>query len=138
MTDSAISVDSPTVIVDNSSVGLALDNLAKVISSGALASEPSNVVSDEPVFVVGTPVLKSVNVSSERLTAANTTGFKSVMLGLIGDYESVVTDYTYQSGSYVSHSIDITPDYSWIAACLTFVVVVFCVFRLIGGLLCSR
>lgn len=138
MTDSAISVDTPTVIVDNSSVGLALDNLAKVISSGALASEPSNVVSDEPVLVVGTPVLKSVNVSSERLTAANTTGFKSVMLGLIGDYESVVTDYTYQSGSYVSHSIDITPDYSWIAACLTFVVVVFCVFRLIGGLLCNR
>lgn len=138
MTDSAISVDTPTVIVDNSSVGLALDNLAKVISSGALASEPSNVVSDEPVLVVGTPVLKSVNVSSERLTAANTTGFKSVMLGLIGDYETVVTDYTYQSGSYVSHSIDITPDYSWIAACLTFVVVVFCVFRLIGGLLCNR
>lgn len=83
--------------------------------------------------------LMSVNVSSERISASDANGFKAVVLGLLGDYETVITDYTYQSTQgYVSHSIDITPDYSWCCSCGVFALVIFCFFRLVGGFLCRQ
>lgn len=83
--------------------------------------------------------IKSVSVSSERVSASDSNGFKAVMLGLIGDYETVITDYTYRQGTqqYDSHSINIERDWSWIFSCCTFMLVVLCVFRLVGGLLCK-
>lgn len=70
-----------------------------------------------------------------RVSANDTSGLHSVILTLIGDYNPIVKDYTYQSTQgYTSHSIDIQPDWSWIASCFVFVVVLFCVFRLLGGL----
>lgn len=70
-----------------------------------------------------------------RVSANQTTGLHSVVLGLIGDYNPIVKDYTYQSTQgYTSHSIDIQPDWSWIASAFIFVVIIFCVFRFLGGL----
>lgn len=82
-------------------------------------------------------ILRSVNVSNERVTASDANGFKAVMLSLIGDYETVITDYTYQSSAsgYYSHSISIERDWSWIWSCVCFIVVVYCFFRSIGGML---
>lgn len=81
-------------------------------------------------------ILRSVNVSNEKVTASDANGFKAVMLSLIGDYETVITDYTYQSGTsgYYSHSISIERDWSWIWSCVCFIVVIYCFFRMIGGL----
>lgn len=80
--------------------------------------------------------LKSVNVSNERITANDTNGLKSIMLDLIGDYETVVTDYVYQNTSgYTTHSITIERDWSWILSCCLFIVVVYCTFRAVGGIL---
>lgn len=109
------------------------------------ASDPE-VISDSPVEVViiddvrdNQVQLKSVSVSNERITAEDATGFKAIMLSLIGDYETTVTDYTYQSGSsgYYSHSINVERDWSWILSCCGFFLVVYCVLRTIGGLLCN-
>lgn len=73
-------------------------------------------------------------VTLMSVSSSNTTGFKSVVLGLLGDYNPVVTDHTYQSsGSYISHSIDIQPDYSWICSAGIFALVLYCIFRLFGG-----
>lgn len=82
--------------------------------------------------------LVDVEKTMLRVSASDTSGFKSVMLSLIGDYETVITDYTYQSGSsgYYSHSISIERDWSWICSACIFALVVFCTFRIIGGLLC--
>lgn len=83
-----------------------------------------------------TLTLKSVNVSNERITANDTNGLKSIMLDLIGDYETVVTDYVYQNTSgYTTHSITIERDWSWILSCCLFIVVVYCTFRAVGGIL---
>lgn len=80
--------------------------------------------------------LKSVNVSNQRVSASDATGLKAIMLELIGDYETVVTDYVYQSSNgYTSHSITIERDWSWIFSCSTFMLVLFCVFRACGGIL---
>lgn len=109
------------------------------------AADPE-VISDSPVEVViiddvrdNQVQLKSVSVSNERITAEDATGFKAIMLSLIGDYETTVTDYTYQSGSsgYYSHSINVERDWSWILSCCGFFLVVYCVLRTIGGLICK-
>ena len=75
------------------------------------------------------PVLKSVSRSNERISASDANGFKAVMLSLIGDYEMVITDYTYQNQSgYITHSINVELDYSWIFSCVMFIVIIFCTF----------
>lgn len=70
-----------------------------------------------------TTVLKSVEVTKQRVSAEDATGLKASVLSLIGDYETVVTDYTYQNGSYVSHTIDVQPDLAWCTSALLFLAV---------------
>lgn len=84
--------------------------------------------------------LKGVSVTRETVTPQDANGLKAIMLELIGDYETVVTDYTYQSGSsgYYSHSISIERDWSWIFTCSLFIVVIYCVFRAVGGILSCK
>lgn len=76
------------------------------------------------------------SVSVLRVSSSDTTGLHSLLLSLIGDYNPIVKDYTYTSNNgYVTHSIDIQPDWSWIMTCALFIVVIFCVFKLFGGVL---
>lgn len=84
------------------------------------------------------PVLSNEDITVLRVTSTDTNGFHAVMLGLIGDYNPIVKDYTYQTyNGSIQHSISIQPDWSWIASCATFVVVFFC-FMLFLGKLFSR
>lgn len=80
--------------------------------------------------------LVSVEKSIQRVSASDSTGFKAVMLTILGDYETVVTDYEYRNANsqYNSHSINIERDWSWICSAAIFGLVVFCFFRFIGGL----
>lgn len=80
-------------------------------------------------------VLTDVDIKSVKITAEDTSGIKAALLSVIGDYETIVTDYTYSSGgggAYSSHNIDIQPDYCWIAACLTFIVLLYSLMRIVG------
>lgn len=104
--------------------------LAMVVT--AHAETPSAIKSNDD--------LQLVNVKStvKRVSASDSNGFKAVILGMIGDYETVITDYTYSSGSgYTNHSISIERDYAWIWSCILFIVAVYCTFRIIGGMLCK-
>lgn len=80
--------------------------------------------------------LVSIEKSIQRVSASDSTGFKAVMLTILGDYETVVTDYEYRNANsqYNSHSINIERDWSWICSSAIFGLVVFCFFRFIGGL----
>lgn len=79
--------------------------------------------------------LVSAQVTSYSLTSSDTSGLKAIMLDLIGDYDTVVTDYTYRQGSssYESHSIDVQPDYAWICSFSLFALIIYCLFRLGGA-----
>lgn len=80
--------------------------------------------------------LVSVEKSIQRVSASDSNGFKAVMLTILGDYETVITDYEYRNGNsqYNSHSINIERDWSWICSAAVFGLVIFCFFRFIGGL----
>lgn len=90
-------------------------------------------------FVDSQQEIIAYNETVLRVSSNNTNGFQSVVLSLLGDYEPIVKDYTYQSNNgYISHSIEIQPDYSWICSAAIFAIVLFCVFRLIGGIFSWR
>ena len=85
----------------------------------------------------GDPVPDPTEVNTEvlRISASQTSGFHAVILGLLGDYNPIVKDYTYQSTQgYTSHSIEIQPDWSWICSAAIFALIIFCLFRLVGGI----
>lgn len=85
------------------------------------------------------PELVNVTQSVQRVTAADTSGLKAVLLSILGDYETVVTDYEYRNNNntYYSHSISIERDYAWLCTCGVFALLLYCTFRSIGGI-CAR
>lgn len=85
------------------------------------------------------PQLIEVNQTRQTVQPSDANGFKAVLLTVLGDYETVVTDYTYQNNSnYYSHSIEIEQDYAWICSAAMLGLFVYCTFRIIGGMLCKR
>lgn len=95
----------------------------------AFASSSDRVLSDE-IQTVSTDVL--------RISASDTSGFHAVILGLLGDYNpiAVTTSYQYPSGNtyQTRYQVDVEPDWSWICTAAIFIVIIFCLFRLVGGL----
>lgn len=74
--------------------------------------------------------------SLNPITPSETTGLKSVILSLIGDYDAVVVEYAYQnSNGYNSYIREIQPDYVFLCSCGIFLVVIYCTFRIGGALL---
>lgn len=130
-TDDSITVpdniDSPATVVVDITQLLNHDD-----SSGSDTNEPDLVEVIEPRLVEATQTKQTVAPSDAN-------GFKAVLLTILGDYETVVTDYTYQNNSnYYSHSIEIEQDYAWICSATMLGLIVFCTFRIIGGMLCKR
>lgn len=77
----------------------------------------------------------SVNVVSP-VAPSETSGFKGVLLDLIGNYDTIVTEHRYtNSNGYTSVTVDIQPDYVWWASVAILVIVIYSFFRLIGGLI---
>ena len=124
--------------VDTSSPAQVVVDITQLLTPTVTDSDVNEEVTPDLVTVVD-PVLVDVSVSKQAVSASNTNGFKAVILQLLGDYETTVTDYTYQSGSsgYYSHSINIERDWSWICSCGIFAILLYCTFRTIGGI-CAR
>lgn len=97
-------------------------------------SEEVNPGSDDDM------ILQSVDVYSvSPITSDSTTGLKSVILGLIGSYDTIVTDYTYNSNNgYVQHTIEVQPDYVWMGSFLLLCLILYCLFRLGGAMIGGR
>lgn len=124
-------IDSPSpVVVD----------LTQLVNSLTDKSDDAKSDSDDPQLVeVLEPVLIKAEQTRQTVQPSDANGFKAVLLTILGDYETVVTDYTYQNNSnYYSHSIEIEQDYAWICSAAMLSLIVYCTFRIIGGMLCKR
>lgn len=108
-------------------------------SNSADSSAPADTAESNPLDT-SDMVLESVDVYSvSPVTPENTTGLKAVILGLIGNYDTVVTDYTYTSNNgYVSHTIEVQPDYVFICSFAMLCLIIYCLFRLGGALIGIR
>lgn len=83
---------------------------------------------------VGTTVYSLNPVSSD-----DATGLKAVLLEFIGDYDAIVVEHSYENtNGYISYVREIQYDYPWLCAAGLLVVMIFCLFKLGGSLLCRR
>lgn len=97
------------------------------------SSEPTEPATTE--HIVSEEVVRSVS----PVTPTDANGFKAVLLSLFGDYETVVTEHRYiSSNGYTSVQVTTEPDYAWMIASAIFTVVLYCLFRLLGGVMCGR
>lgn len=121
--------DLDSYISSNSS-----DSSTPVDSSSSADTDESNPLDTSDM------VLDSVDVYSVTpVTPDNSTGLKAVILGLIGNYDTVVTDYTYKNNNgYVSHTIEVQPDYVFLCSFVMLCLVIYCLFRLGGALIGIR
>ena len=73
------------------------------------------------------------------VTSSNTSGLKSVLLDFVGDWDSIVVEHAYESSNgYTNYVREIQLDYPWLCACGLLVVVIYCLFKLGGALLCRK
>lgn len=65
------------------------------------------------------------------------TGLKGIMINLLGPYMPTITQLRYQSNTSTNYTYvnDISPDFPWLCSCGIFAIVLFCVFKLLGGVL---
>lgn len=85
------------------------------------------------------PAVDIETYALEPITPADTSGLKAVLLSVLGNYESIVTDYRYQnaSGNW-QYLREVQPDYVWCCSAGVFALLLWCVFRMAGGLFCRR
>ena len=86
---------------------------------------------------------EEISVETLRVSPSDTSGFHAVILTLIGDYNPIVKTTAYQypagTGYQTRYQVDVEPDWSWICTCAVFIVIIYCLFRLVGGLFsCKR
>lgn len=123
--------------------------LTFTLSVPAFAAETGTTVPSGETVVVSPDV--TVNVTNEAsadldegqlvgvstfalnpITPNDATGLKAVLLDLIGDYDAIVVEYSYENtNGYTSYVREIQYDYPWLCACGLFVIVLFCILR--GG-----
>lgn len=85
-------------------------------------------------------ILIDFNTSIQTISADESSGFKAIILDLIGPYEMLTKEYTYTnpSNNYQSKQVTTEPDYSWMISAAIFIIVVYCFLRMLGGVICGR
>lgn len=69
------------------------------------------------------------------VTPSNSTGLKSALLSVLGNYDAIIVEYQYTSyNGTVSYLREVQPDYVWIWSCILLIVVLYSLFRLLGGM----
>lgn len=86
------------------------------------------VIPDVEVFALRDPV-----------TSSDASGLKAIMLELLGDYEGVVVEYSYENtNGYTSYVREVQPDYPWLCSAAIFAIVLYCVIRMGVAVLCRK
>lgn len=115
-------------------------SIASLFMLNAFASElPTEEVIEtsapETTHEESEEIIRSVS----PITPSEASGFKSVLLSLFGNYDTIVTEHRYtNSNGYTSVSIDIEEDWVWIISAAIFSLFLYCIFRLIGGVFFGR
>lgn len=78
----------------------------------------------------------SIFTSVAPVTPSDASGFKAVLLGLLGNYDPVIVEYQFQSSQgYNNYLREVQPDYVWLCSFALLALMIFCIFRLGGALL---
>ena len=85
---------------------------------------------------VGASIDNITVTSVSPIEPSDTTGLKSALLGVLGNYDPVIVEYQYSDrNGYTNYLRDVQPDYVWLCSCALLALVIYCLFRLGGALL---
>lgn len=85
---------------------------------------------------VGASIDNIIVTSVSPIKPSDTTGLKSALLGVLGNYDPVIVEYEYSDRSgYTSYLREVQPDYVWLSSCALLALVIYCLFRLGGALI---
>lgn len=85
---------------------------------------------------VGASIDNITVTSVSPIEPSDTTGLKSSLLGVLGNYDPVIVEYQYSDrNGYTSYLREVQPDYVWLCSCALLALVIYCLFRLGGALL---
>lgn len=87
-------------------------------------------VSDISIMPIYTPDTGAGSIPAGSL--------RYVLSQVIGPYSPVVVQYQYNNGSNTAYLRQIYPDYVWMISAAIFALMIYCVFRLWGAILCKR
>lgn len=102
------------------------------------ASEVDNDATFSPVSIDDPSVtITDISLASvSPITPSSTSGLKSALLGILGNYDPVVVEYEYSSSNgYTNYLREIQPDYVWLCSAALLALVIYCLFKLGGGLI---
>ena len=85
---------------------------------------------------VGASIDNITVTSVSPVEPGDTTGLKSALLGVLGNYDPVIVEYQYSDGDGRSRFLrEVQPDYVWLCSCALLALVIYCLFRLGGALI---
>lgn len=110
------------------------ENIEVIEDDTSVLMDNQNIVADSINVLSGTSYY-----TPRAVTAQETSGLKSALLSVLGDYSPVIIEYQYTNSVDGSITVERTsqPDYAWIAAAVLLVVFMFCLFKL-GVAICKR
>ncbi len=74
--------------------------------------------------------------SVSPIKPSDTSGLKSALLGVLGNYDPIVFEYQYSDGDGRTRYLrEVQPDYVWLCSCALLALVIYCLFRLGGALI---
>ena len=139
-------VDSVSDLVDSAASESAPGESIPEVSPGGntvyvLTQPDSEVVRDAtptPVSIDDPGVtITDISLSSlAPVTPSSTSGLKAALLGILGNYDPVIVEYQYQSSQgYNNYLREVQPDYVWLCSAALLALVIYCLFKLGGGLI---
>lgn len=79
--------------------------------------------------------IRSVN----PITPSSSSGLKSALLSVLGNYDAIIVEYAYQSSQgYTSYIREVQPDYVWLCSCAILLIIVYSLFKFVGGLFSGK
>lgn len=85
---------------------------------------------------VGASIDNITVTSVSPIEPNDTSGLKSALLGVLGNYDPVIVEYQYSDrNGYTSYLREVQPDYVWLCSCALLALVIYCLFRLGGALI---
>lgn len=106
--------------------------LTQPVSEVVRDATPTPVSIDDPGVTITDISLSSV----APVTPSSTSGLKAALLGILGNYDPVIVEYQYQSSQgYNNYLREVHPDYVWLCSAALLALVIYCLFKLGGGLI---
>ena len=139
-------VDSVSDLVNSATSEAAPGGSVPEVSSGGntvyVLTQPASEVDDDvsvtPVSIDDPSVsITDISLASvSPVTPSSTSGLKAALLGILGNYDPVIVEYQYSgSNGYTNYLREIQPDYVWLCSAALLALVIYCLFKLGGGLI---